>query len=410
MANLHVPILIIGGGLTGAALMLALEKVGYSALLVEAKPFSQQEPKDLDARSLALAPSTERILKMLDIWPLLEKDAESIEMIHVSERHAFGSARLRHEKNMPLGYVIEIQHINRALHQLINPKQMIAPALLTQLNETEGTATIQTADGELTIQADLIVAADGTQSTVRNLCHLPIKTKDYGQHAIAANIELARDHNHQAYERFTTSGPLALLPMTQRRASLVWALAPSEAERLASVSESVFINDLQTAFGYRLGRFINVGKRAIYPLKQIIMPSQVKDRVVFLGNAAHTLHPVAGQGFNLGLRDVAALAQGIAQQGLGADMLESYLKSRRDDHQAITRFTDGLIGLFDSKLPGMGVLRGVGLIGLDNTTFLKNLLARYARGFAGITPDLVCGIALDKDTVLDPQKGSCVTE
>ena len=165
MANLKVPILIIGGGLTGAALLLALEKVGYSALLVEAKPFSKQEPKDLDARSLALAPSTERILKMLDIWPLLEKETESIEMIHVSERHAFGSARLKHEANMPLGYVIEIQHINRALHQLINPKQMIAPAVLTQLNETEGTATIQTADGELTIKAELIVAADGTHST-----------------------------------------------------------------------------------------------------------------------------------------------------------------------------------------------------------------------------------------------------
>ena len=184
--------------------------------------------------------------------------------------------------------------------------------------------------------------------------------------------------------------------MTRRRASLVWALQPSEAERLASVAESAFINELQTAFGYRLGRFISVGKRTIYPLKQIIMPSQAKDRVVFLGNAAHTLHPVAGQGFNLGLRDVAALAQCIAQQGLGADMLENYLESRRYDHQAITRFTDGLISLFNNKLPGMGVIRGAGLIGLDNTAFLKNLLARYARGFAGITPDLVCGISLGK--------------
>ena len=292
--------------------------------------------------------------------------------------------------------MLEIQHINRALHQLISPKQMIAPGVLTQLNATEGTATIQTPEGDIKIQADLIVAADGTHSTVRKLCDLPIKTKSYGQHAIAANIQLARDHHHQAYERFTATGPLALLPMTKRRASLVWALEPSEAERLAHVSESDFIHELQTAFGYRLGRFTNVGKRAIYPLKQIIMPSQVKDRVVFLGNAAHTLHPVAGQGFNLGLRDVASLAQCIAQQGLGSDMLESYLATRRSDHQIITRLTDGLIELFNSKLPGMSILRGAGLIGFDNTSFLKNLLARYARGFAGITPDLVCGIALDE--------------
>ena len=396
MANRHIPILIIGGGLTGASLMLALEKVGYRALLVEAKPFSQQAPEELDARSLALAPASERILKMLDIWPLLEKDAESIETIHISERRTFGSARLRHQEQTALGYVLEIQHINRALHQLISPKQMIAPGVLTQLNATEGTATIQTPEGDIKIQADLIVAADGTHSTVRKLCDLPIKTKSYGQHAIAANIQLARDHHHQAYERFTATGPLALLPMTKRRASLVWALEPSEAERLAHVSESDFIHELQTAFGYRLGRFTNVGKRAIYPLKQIIMPSQVKDRVVFLGNAAHTLHPVAGQGFNLGLRDVASLAQCIAQQGLGSDMLESYLATRRSDHQIITRLTDGLIELFNSKLPGMSILRGAGLIGFDNTSFLKNLLARYARGFAGITPDLVCGIALDE--------------
>lgn len=181
------------------------------------------------------------------------------------------------------------------------------------------------------------------------------------------------------------------------RASLVWAVAPDEAARLLDLSEIDFLQHLQRAFGYRLGRFTRAGQRMIFPLQQILMNQLVTEKVVFVGNAAHTLHPVAGQGFNLGMRDVAMLAQCIVRNGLGPDMLTTYQQSRHHDQTAITRFTDGLVELFTSRIPGIGIARATGMIAVDNIPFLKKLLTRYARGFAGITPDLVCGIALNAD-------------
>lgn len=394
MVERQVDILIIGGGLTGATLMLALTDLGYSVLLVEAKPFSNRVQPDFDARTLALAPASVSILQMLKIWPLFERDATPIQTIHVSERGCFGSANLHGDEQHSLGYVVEMQHINSALHTLLDEEKILAPAELTGLDSVNGTATIQNAVGELNVHARLIVAADGADSSVRRLCGLPTKIKDYGQSAIVANIGLARSHQNHAYERFTASGPLALLPMTGLRSSLVWALPPSEAEQLMINSEHDFLKALQQAFGYRLGRFVKVGQRVLYPLRQVVMSDAVSGAVVFVGNAAHTLHPVAGQGFNLGLRDVATLAQCIAQEGLDSKMLQIYQQARRYDQAAITRFTDGLIELFTSRVPGLAMMRGAGLIALDNVAVLKNLLARHARGFAGVIPDLVCGIPL----------------
>lgn len=394
MVERQVDILIIGGGLTGATLALALTDLGYSVLLVEAKPFSNRVQADFDARTLALAPASVRILQMLKIWPLLEKDATPIQTIHVSERGCFGSARLHGDEQSSLGYVVEMQHINRALHTLLDEDQIIAPAELTALNSVNGNVTILNTAGESRVQARLIVAADGADSSVRRLCSLPAKVKDYNQLAIVANIGLSRSHHNHAYERFTSSGPLALLPMTDLRSSLVWALPPIEAEQLMVSSDREFLNILQQAFGYRLGRFVKVGKRVLYPLRQVVMSESVLGAIVFVGNAAHTLHPVAGQGFNLGLRDVATLAQCVAQEGLDSKMLQTYQQARRYDQAAITRFTDGLIELFTSRVPGLAMMRGAGLIALDNVAVLKNLLARHARGFAGVIPDLVCGIPL----------------
>ena len=384
MAERQVDILIVGGGLVGATLMLALADLGYSTLLVDAKPLTSRVHEDFDARTLALAPASIRILQTLAIWPLLQDYATAIKTIHVSERHCFGSAHLHGEELDPLGYVVEMQYINRALYHLLDPQHIIAPAELIALNYGEGRATVSTVSGDLNLHARLIIAADGADSSVRQLCGLPTQIKDYGQHAIVANIGLARSHQQHAYERFTSSGPLALLP----------ALPPADAERLLISSEPDFLNTLQYTFGYRLGRFVKVGQRTIYPLRQVIMSQQAIASVVFVGNAAHTLHPVAGQGFNLGLRDVATLAQCIAHAGLGPAMLQQYQQARRHDQVAITHFTDGLIKLFTSRAPGLAAMRSAGLIALDNSSILKNVLARYARGFAGVTPDLVCGIPL----------------
>lgn len=396
MADRQVDILIVGGGLTGAILMLALANSGYEVLLVDTNPLNAKVSPDFDARTLALSPASIRILGMLNIWPLLEAEATAIKTIHVSEQGRFGSANLGNEANQPLGFVVEMQHINQALHQLLNQQQILAPARVTALDKEQGLVTISSDKKDSVLQAKLIVAADGTDSTIRHLSGLVPKVKDYRQQAIVANIGLARAHHNQAYERFTSSGPLALLPMTKNRASLVWALPPEEAARLMALEEEKFLSSLQKNFGYRLGRFVRVGKRVIFPLKQVTMPKKIAWPLVFVGNAAHTLHPVAGQGFNLGLRDVASLAQCIIQQGLTAEMLQNYQQMRQHDETAITRFADGLIEIFTSRLPGMAFSRNLGLIAVDQFKILKQGLTHYTRGFAGVTPDLVCGIALHK--------------
>jgi 2-octaprenyl-6-methoxyphenol hydroxylase len=390
-----VDIMIVGGGLIGATMLQALSPLGFSCLLVEAKPFSSKVSADFDARSLALAPASVNILKMTDLWSLLESYVTPIDMIHISLQGAFGRARLCGEEHLPLGFVVEMQYIYRALGLRLDKRHLLAPAELLTLDSVTGRAVIKDTDGERVVEARLIIAADGADSRLRHLCGLKASIREYEHQALIANIGLARPHLGQAFERFTSSGPLALLPLTDNRASLVWSMPPSEGARLVSTSESYFLNSLQKAFGYRLGRFVKVGRRVLYPLRQIIMPQQVKDRVIFVGNAAHTLHPVAGQGFNLGLRDVAMLAQCIAKQGLGPEMLNSYQLARVYDQKAITWFTNGLIDFSTFQLPGFSLLRGAGLIAFDHLAVAKGLVARYARGFAGTPPDLACQIPLE---------------
>jgi 2-octaprenyl-6-methoxyphenol hydroxylase len=402
VADKQVDVLIVGGGLTGAALMLALQGLGYTALLVESRAFSDKANPDFDARSLALSPASQRILSSLGVWDILKKYATDIHRIHVSDQYRFGASRLQGDEQNPLGYVVEMQYISMALHQVLNSSQVLAPATLNSLDLNSNNATIMMEDGEINVTAQLIVAADGTDSAVRKFCDLPATTKEYNQHAIVTNIGLGKPHEHQAYERFTTHGPLALLPLPEKRMSLVWAMTPEKAGHAMALDDKAFLKELQQAFGYRLGRFVKTGKRFSYPLKQVLMPRQIQWPVVFVGNAAHTLHPVAGQGFNLGLRDVATLAQCIAKQGVNAAMLEDYMQLRHHDQLIITHFTDGLIHLFSSRIPGVGFARDLGLIALDNCAPLKNLLARYARGFGGVIPDLVCDIALNSGEENEP--------
>ncbi|MDP1604928.1 MAG: FAD-dependent monooxygenase [Legionella sp.] len=395
MIKQQVDILIIGGGLTGATLMRALAGKGYSTLLVEANSFADRISPDFDARTIALSPASVRILKKLSLWSLLSKDATPIESIHVSEQGRFGTAFLESDAHNLLGFVVEMQHISRALHHLLDSKKILAPAMLTALDSETGLAAIKQGNKDYQVQATMVVAADGAHSTVRRLSGMDVNVKDYNQQAIIANIGLSRSHANSAYERFTPSGPLAMLPMTNKRASLVWALSPAEATRYMTMNDKDFLKNLQLAFGYRLGRFTKAGKRFVYPLSQAIMLKQTAWPLVFVGNAAHTLHPVAGQGFNLGLRDVATLAQCIIQHGLNPNMLTQYQLLRRYDQQSIARFTDGLVNVFTTPLPGLGLLRGLGLLAVDNIAGLKMALTHHARGFAGIVPDLVCGIELE---------------
>lgn len=391
-------VFIIGGGLIGASLMLALRGSGLRVALVDSECYTDRIQPNFDARSLALSSASIQILKTLDVWPLMLPDACPIDTIHVSERGGFGSTHLQGETSSPLGYVVEMQDIHHALQQRLDIKNVFAPAKLIALDKQKREVTIRQGVDERHFKVKLIVAADGAQSSTRQFCQITTKVKDYHQHAIVANIGLTRTHHNQAYERFTNTGPLALLPMNGCRVSTVWALPPDEAARVMALPDATFLTTLQRAFGYRLGRFMRVGQRMSYPLRQIVSESTVSGGVVFIGNAAQTLHPVAGQGFNLGLRDVAWLAQCIAKEGLSDTMLRHYQTLRKDDQRRMICLTDSLIHLFTSDFPGMASARQAGLVALDHLPVFKNTLAHFARGFAGSAPDLVCGISLGADT------------
>ncbi len=391
-----VDVLIVGGGLIGMALMHALSPLNLRARLVETRAATHSQPSILETRSIALSPASIRILKQLNVWCTLEKIAAPIDTVHISEQGRFGQACFNADSQFePLGAVVEMHLLDNALREHLSHEDCMVPAKVVALDVRAGLATIQTEATTKHIRASWVVAADGADSAMRQLCGIEANYKQYSEHALAANVALSRPHHQVAYERFTPDGPLALLPLRDKHMALVWTRKPAEAEALKRMEESAFLNVLQQAFGYRAGRFTKVGPRMIYPLKQVTMQEKVYESVVFVGNASQTLHPVAGQGFNLGLRDVAMLAQCAAKYGLSQQTLANYQSLRRADQRTITTATDGLVSLFKSNLPGIGLARRMGLLMLDNNVFLKNMILWHAKGFGGVIPDLVCGISLD---------------
>lgn len=392
-----VDVLIVGGGIIGSALMRALSPLNLNVLLIDDKPL-MTNASSFDARSVALSSASIQILTALNVWPLLMDKATPIEKIHVSEKGALGHARLLGSHQNPLGAVVEMHDLGRVFDVLLDKNHDAISAKLTAYDLKENLATIKTIHQARTIRARIVVGADGAESFLRECCQLPVQTKNYQQQALVANIGLARAHQYVAYERFTPEGPIAMLPMSNLRSSLIWVNSPEETAELNQLDDDVFVRRLQRTFGYRLGRFVKVGRRSTYPLQQKVMPNKVIQSVVFIGNAAQTLHPIAGQGFNLGLRDVAMLVQCLVKHGLCPKALQQYQTLRQHDGRVITRFTDSLITLFMSQLPGASIARSMGLVAMDNSDVLKNILSRYAGGYGGVVPDLVCGIPMNELT------------
>ncbi|MBA4695869.1 MAG: FAD-dependent monooxygenase [Legionella sp.] len=396
----NIDILVVGGGLTGALFMIALANKGYRCLLIDPAPARIDNGLNPEPRALALSSATVRILNALNVWPLVASKATPMQYIHVSEQGAFGATRLRGTEISPLGYVIEMQQLQTSVNTLLSSESCLKGVSILSLDSHKGQLRIAHAGQTRTLVAKLIVGADGSDSPLRQLSGLTAKTYAYHQYALAANVRLARDHGKRAYERFTLSGPLAFLPMQDKTMALVWTVSEDSARRLQSIKPDLFLSELQNTFGYRLGRFVSVGKRSIFPLKQVVMPTTIAHPVVFIGNAAQTLHPVAGQGFNLGLRDVATLAQCILEKGLSPEMLAAYQSRRRTDKKMVIAATHYLIQLFGPRFTGVKMARQLGLIALDLFPYWKENLVQYASGlgkftFGELAPDLLCGI---KDT------------
>jgi 2-octaprenyl-6-methoxyphenol hydroxylase len=398
-------ILICGGGLVGASLALALSQLEFDVALAEAVPFGKIEQPSFDERTTAISNGTQRIFNALGVWPLIERFATPIKRIHVSEKGRFGFARIEASEQglSQLGYVVVNRVMGEALWRRLQAAKttIYAPARVTAL-ELIGDRQAVTLDSRESTSARLVIAADGARSVVREAVGVGASTKDYRQTAVIANIACQKFHNHVAYERFTTEGPIAILPLTDARVGLVWVLATELANDILQLSDADFIERLQAAFGLRLGRFTQVGKRFSYPLSLTQSERHIADRLAIVGNAAQGLHPIAGQGFNLGLRDAACLAEVIADArhenskvDPGSDeVLRRYAEWRGEDRKGIVKLTDGLVRLFSVNAAPIRTLRNAGMLLFDLSPQAKNYLAQLSLGAAGRIPRLARGGAL----------------
>lgn len=388
----------------GAALatLLAVANQQWKITLIESFPLPQAGSPSFqpsyDDRSTAIAHGSVELLQLAGVWPLLAQHATPIHSVHVSDKGHLGGALIEREKmNVEaLGYVIPNGWIGRVLisHlQQLDNVSLLAPARVEGLRPVAAGAeiTIVEQDSETTLSCQLAVIADGAKSAMRQQLGIDADVQEYGQTAIIANVSYETPHQGVAYERFTDEGPMAMLPLggsvNGRESALVWTQPSDRAETLLALSDTDFLDQLQQRFGYRLGRFTQVGRRDSYPLALTVAKEQIRSSVVLMGNAAHFLHPVAGQGFNLALRDCASLASCMQQAGdlpLGhLQVLQQYLRAQQLDQQATIGFSDQLTKLFTSTRLPLAALRSLGFVGLDFLPPAKILLAQQTMGCAG---------------------------
>lgn len=402
-------LVIAGGGMVGASLACALAPViesrGLRVAVIEAAPPEQQNSHgsnpSYDARSTALSWNTRGIYQRMGVWPELANRATPIQSIHISDQGHFGAARLdaRDQGVDALGYVLENAWLGEVLTNRVRKAtgvHRLSPARVVRARHESGGARLQVSSkgSDLEIQTALLVIADGGRSNLCRDLQLTFEVQEYGQQAIVANISLTQPHHNRAYERFTPQGPLALLPLESDaagngRAALVWSVTSEAVDALMALDDDRFLASLQRAFGYRLGHFCGVGRRDCYPLSLQFVREQVRPGLVVMGNAAHTLHPVAGQGFNLAVRGIAALAETLSaglEQGLGpgdSGLLQRYLSRQRSDQARTLKVTDGLVRLFSSHDLLLELGRDFGLFALDLLPAVKKSFVRRAMGMAG---------------------------
>ena len=396
---------IVGGGMVGASLALALAELPLQVVLVEAVRADDALQPSFDARTTALSNGSRRTLEALGIWGEIAPAATPIHSIHVSERGRFGSAVIdAAEQGIPaLGFVVENRVIGAAIGRRLSAAagiRTLAPARVTAVSPGSECVALEL-DSPLeprTLRARLVVAADGAESLIRREAGVGAQRLEYGQVALITTLAPQRQHANVAYERFTPDGPIALLPIGGGRVGVVWSLAPDAAARALTLEPGRFLADLQRAFGWRLGTLTGLGPRHCYPLALTRADSQSAARIAIMGNAAQGLHPVAGQGFNLGLRDAATLAEVIADAG-GTDpgseaVLLRYVEWRHADRRSLIAFTDGLVRLFGTPFAPVRTARGLGLVLFDLCPPAKSAMSRLSLGFASRLPRLARGLAL----------------
>lgn len=400
-------IVVAGGGMIGTSLALALAPLGLRVAVVEAIARREDQQPSFDDRSTALSRSTQRMFEAMGLWNDVVAASTPIASIHVSDKGRFGFSHITAKEQgvEALGYVV----INRVLGEVLQSSlrtarnvDVICPARIEsiELGPQQASATLRSDDGEQILTCKLLVAADGANSAVREMMGISAQQREYGQRAIIGNLLPEKNLDHRAFERFTLQGPLAILPIADDRAGFVWTVAEHDADRVMALNDDEFLAEIQEEFGYRLGEFSRVGTRASYPLILSKAVRLTATRSVLIGNSAHGLHPVSAQGFNLGMRDVAALCDCIAdatQKGSDpgdAQLLERYAEWRRSDQKKLVHFTDNLVRLFGSSRPGLRTLRNIGMIGFDLIPGVRPMFAKHTMGLAGELPRLSRGVPI----------------
>ncbi len=382
-----VDIAIVGGGLVGVSLALALKDSGFNVAVIEAFTPTAPDHPAYDDRTLVLNPVSCQVLSRLGIGDALEQHGVPITSIHVSDRGRFGRVLLEADQHGLdwFGRVIEAWRLGQALLQLAQDCSQIhwlSPVRLDSIKSRDGNIELSL-DGHGAITTRLLVGADGASSKVRDLLSLPATRHDYQQTAVICNATPGKAHQGRAYERFTTTGPLALLPQAGQRVGVVWTVSDQQAEDLLKMDDADFMARLQQRFGYRLGYFQRVGERTSYPLKLVRSDTNTAHRSVLIGNASHTIHPISAQGFNLGLRDAAALAeclQGQHDPGEAA-VLQAYQQQRQADQDDTVRYTDTLARLYSNTSTTGRLLRTGGLLVHQFVPSLQRRLVLNAMGY-----------------------------
>ena len=395
-------VIIVGGGMVGLSLALMLAKQNIAVKLLEAIKYPNYDDVNLapyhssfDARNSALSRRTVQIYQELGLWSALQEHATPIFEVNITEQGSFGKARLKaeQEKVESFGQVIENAWLGRVLLTEVQKQpfiELIDGVQVTQLTQDADMAYIDASRGEeqLSLQAKLVIAADGRDSSCRKALGIGASEHDYDQVAIVTTVQTSKPHNHVGFERFSSLGPLALLPLPgEYRRSVVWPVKKgTEGEWLGDENDQHFLDALQETYGDRAGKFQKTGKRFSFPLSQVLADKQAVGRVVLMGNAAHTIHPVAGQGFNLCMRDAHVLVRYLTEQiaqnaDLGdAEMLQAYEASRLTDQQRVIKFCDSVVRGFSNSNPILKFIRNTGLVAFDTIPGIKPLVANYAMG------------------------------
>lgn len=386
--NKKYDIVIVGGGLVGLSLALALKNTDLSVAMIEIKPATVLTDEDVNSRSIALSYASMQIFSALGIWSTLKTHSTAIRNIHISDKGHFGVTRISAQELAvdALGYSVQAKRIALTLEQQLANQHNVSvyrPAELKNIDLDARQLSVVYAEKTVKLQANLIVAADGQDSSVKKHLGIANQVIDYNQSALVSNVNLDRDHKAIAYERFTQQGPIALLPIDTQRMALVWTDTPQRIKQLMAQDEQTLLANLQKHVGYRAGQFIALSQRFSYSVNFVKADEQIRPGLLLLGNAAHSLHPVAAQGFNLGLRNVKRVAKCLSEstQLLGSlSQLQTCLQHCRADQQQTIGFTNCLLDIFSHQHFPITPLRGMGLSVLNNLPYLKNLIARRAMG------------------------------